>query len=254
MTIDPKPWDLPWSWMDAAAIKATRFTPSRSALRTYERQLRSVAGHIRSIVGTSPDPSTMQRLLREYSELLTPWANQSAVNMMIAVNRKNEQVWRSVAGKMGDQIRQQLKVAVDGASWQDLIRRNVNAIKNMPIETADKIADIVSDAMVSGIRVDEVAAKIQAAGDIGESRARMIAHTEVSKAGTVLTEMRAVSVGSEGYIWRTADDDARPSHAEMEGEFVNWTEPPTLDGMTGHAGEFPWCRCYPEPVIPGLLH
>ncbi len=36
----------------------------------------------------------------------------------------------------------------------------------------------------------------------------------------------------------------------MEGRFVPWDEPPTLDGMTAHAGEFVNCRCYPEPVIP----
>uniref|UniRef100_UPI00255ADB8F DUF6883 domain-containing protein n=1 Tax=Pseudodesulfovibrio pelocollis TaxID=3051432 RepID=UPI00255ADB8F len=74
--------------------------------------------------------------------------------------------------------------------------------------------------------------------------------TEVSKAGTALTRARAESVGSEGYIWRTARDGAtRPSHRAMEGRFVKWSEPPTLDGMTGHAGEFPNDRCYPEPVV-----
>jgi hypothetical protein len=36
----------------------------------------------------------------------------------------------------------------------------------------------------------------------------------------------------------------------MEGEFVPWDKPPNLDNMQGHAGEFPNCRCYPEPVIP----
>ena len=24
---------------------------------------------------------------------------------------------------------------------------------------------------------------------------------------------------------------------------------PTLDGLTGHAGALPKCRCYPEPVV-----
>jgi uncharacterized protein with gpF-like domain len=39
----------------------------------------------------------------------------------------------------------------------------------------------------------------------------------------------------------------------MEGKFVAWDKPPKLtDGTTGHAGEFPNCRCYPEPVIPEL--
>jgi hypothetical protein len=36
----------------------------------------------------------------------------------------------------------------------------------------------------------------------------------------------------------------------MEGQFVKWDDPQKLDGMTGHAGEFPNCRCYPEPVVP----
>jgi uncharacterized protein with gpF-like domain len=35
----------------------------------------------------------------------------------------------------------------------------------------------------------------------------------------------------------------------MDGQFVKWSEPPTLDGLTGHAGALPNCRCYPEPVV-----
>ncbi|EFO4716945.1 phage head morphogenesis protein, partial [Escherichia coli] len=44
--------------------------------------------------------------------------------------------------------------------------------------------------------------------------------------------------------------DVRHSHREMEGKFVEWGKPPTLDGMTGHAGELPNCRCYKEIVFP----
>ena len=40
------------------------------------------------------------------------------------------------------------------------------------------------------------------------------------------------------------------SHRAIEGKCVKWSEPPTLDGMAGHAGEYPNCRYYPEPVIP----
>jgi hypothetical protein len=53
--------------------------------------------------------------------------------------------------------------------------------------------------------------------------------------------------------WRSKYQSAagtRPSHRAMEGVFVKWSDPPTLDRMTGHAGEFPNCRCYPEPVVP----
>ncbi|MEG2569432.1 MAG: phage head morphogenesis protein, partial [Acinetobacter sp.] len=65
------------------------------------------------------------------------------------------------------------------------------------------------------------------------------------------TQARAVNLGSEGYIWRDSDRvDVRPSHHAMNGKFVYWDKPPTLDRLTGHAGCLPNCYCYPEPVIP----
>ncbi|EOT9334790.1 phage minor head protein [Escherichia coli] len=75
--------------------------------------------------------------------------------------------------------------------------------------------------------------------------------TELGRATGALDQARALSIGSNGYIWRTAEDgDVRHSHREMEGKFVEWGRPPTLDGMTGHAGELPNCRCYKEIVLP----
>jgi hypothetical protein len=38
----------------------------------------------------------------------------------------------------------------------------------------------------------------------------------------------------------------------MDGVFVRWDEPQLIDGMTGHAGEFPNCQCRPEPVIKSI--
>ncbi|MDR8377773.1 phage head morphogenesis protein, partial [Acinetobacter baumannii] len=56
-----------------------------------------------------------------------------------------------------------------------------------------------------------------------------------------------------GYIWRTSEDgDVRPSHKAMNGKFVAWNSPPTLDNLKGHAGCLPNCRCYTEPVIPNF--
>jgi hypothetical protein len=36
----------------------------------------------------------------------------------------------------------------------------------------------------------------------------------------------------------------------MNGQVVAWDDPPTLDGLTGHAGALPNCRCIPLPIIP----
>ncbi|HHZ9834772.1 TPA: phage minor head protein, partial [Klebsiella pneumoniae] len=41
-----------------------------------------------------------------------------------------------------------------------------------------------------------------------------------------------------------------PSHRKMKDKFVRWDNPPTLDGMTGHAGCLPNCKCWAEVHIP----
>jgi hypothetical protein len=37
---------------------------------------------------------------------------------------------------------------------------------------------------------------------------------------------------------------------KMKDKFVRWDNPPTLDGMTGHAGCLPNCKCWSEVQIP----
>jgi len=130
------------------------------------------------------------------------------------------------------------------------VRDNIKLITSIPEQAARNVGELARQAGLAGTRADVLAGKIAAEGRIAMSRARVIAKTEISKTGTALTRARAQGVGSEGYIWRTArDGQRRGSHAAMEGRFVRWDRPPTLDGMTGHAGEFPNCRCYPEPVV-----
>jgi SPP1 gp7 family putative phage head morphogenesis protein len=253
MTPDSKqqgtqPWPHPWTFADVAKAKGDQgaFRPSRAAERAYERQLRGVAGQIKQAL---KNPRTAADTLRRYARTLEPWAQQSAANMMAGALRKNEQAWRSTAQRMGLDVR--MFMATDlGHVVQQRISDNVALINSMVLEAADKVGGLVQESMSTGIRAEALADRIVQIGNVTASRARVIAATEVSKASTALTAARAASVGSEGYIWRTArDGDTRESHRAMEGKFVRWDSPPTLDGMTGHAGEFPNCRCYPEPVI-----
>lgn len=53
----------------------------------------------------------------------------------------------------------------------------------------------------------------------------------------------------QGYIWRAnGDEKTRDSHQRMDGKFVPLNRPPTLDSLTGHAGELPHCRCWKEQI------
>ncbi len=246
-----KPWRKPWAWADVAAQKKGRqlFAPSRSAEKAYMAQLQDVARKVAGVLANAPSPEHAQKQLEAYAKTLEDWAQQTATNMVRRVARKNEDSWREAAERWGIPLRGLLEADVS-AAMDARISANVQLITSIPADVAARVGELSRQAVETGMRADTLAGKILEAGNVAQGRARTIAQTEVSKASTALTRARAEAVDSEGYIWRTArDGKTRPSHAAMEGKFVRWDSPVTLDGMTGHAGEFPNCRCYPEPVI-----
>ena len=134
-----------------------------------------------------------------------------------------------------------------------LLADQVRLITSLPVEAGDRVHRWTLEGIADGTRAAEVSRAIQATSSVTAARATMIARTEVSRTSSVLTQVRAESIGSQGYEWITAgDSDVRPSHRKMSGKFVLWSAPPTLDGLTGHAGALPNCRCYSSPLVPDL--
>lgn len=194
---------------------------------------------------------TIKQLLRRYAEALTPWAERTAAAMLEDVNRRDAQAWAEHAEEMSRALKIELRSAPTGEAMRALMAEQVTLIKSIPLDAAQRVHRLTIEGLENGTRAHEISAEIQRSGDVAKSRADLIARTEVARSASTLTQARAHHVGSEGYIWRTAGDgDVRHSHAEMNGKYVRWDSPPTLDKMTGHAGQFPNCRCYPEPVIP----
>lgn len=245
------PWpDLPWTFADAAKARAGAFTPSRAAARAYERTLRSLAGRVSQIL-TSHRPQDAEDILRAYAESITPWARQSAANMLDGVARGNLEQFRRISSRMGLDMRMFLEGDLIGQAAAARIEENTRLIRTIPLEAAQRAGELAHEALITGMRAEDMARELAGIGSVTMSRARCIALTETGKASTALTRARAGAVGSEGYIWRgVRDGSTRPSHGAQEGKYVPWDKPPTLDGMTGHAGEYPYCRCYTEPVIP----
>jgi SPP1 gp7 family putative phage head morphogenesis protein len=248
----PFAWKKAWAFTDSPKGPAYEaFKASRRAEREYERRLMSVAVQVAGIIKTGGNPEAMEKQLRAYAGILEPWARQSAETMLRGAMLKNRQAWMSYAGRMGADMKRLVDGPGVGEAVRQAIAQNVTLIQSIALGSADRVAEITRESLYSGSRAEDIAKRIEAVGEVGASRARLIARTEVSKAGTALTRARATDVGSTGYIWRTARDGAtRPSHRAMEGVFVSWDKPVVLDRMIGHAGEFPNCRCYPEPVIP----
>lgn len=247
----PPAWPgLAWTWQDAAKATASRFTPSRGAERAYARALRSLADKIAGVL-SSHTPRDAEEILREYAETIDPWAGQTAANMVLAVDRDNAAKFKALASGMGYEMAKFLWYDDVGRAVTKRIEENALRIKSLVLDSAVKAGELAHKSLITGMRAEDMAEEIYGLNGVTKARAKVIAVTEVSKAATALTQARSEQFGSEGYIWRSVRDGAtRPSHRAMEGKFVKWSEPPTLDGMTGHAGEFPNCRCYPEPVIP----
>ena len=227
--------------------------------KKYGRQLRQIAGYIDSIVkGFDVKDETvypsMVTALRKYAESLDVWAKHASGKIIMDVALRDEQTWLIYAKDMSRGLRDQIRNSDIGAVYQEMLDRQVGLIKSLPLNAAQRVQDLATRAVIEGGRADEISSLIMATGDVTKARANTIARTEISRATTLFTEVRAKDLGGNGYIWRTSEAGAvRHEHAELNGVFVPWDKPPIVDKKSGrraHAGCDINCRCYPEPVIP----
>jgi SPP1 gp7 family putative phage head morphogenesis protein len=241
---------------DKRAPGERSFVQARKVERYYGSQLRKIARHIGEIVSGSPPSDLMQAAalrerLRKYAELITPWGRSVAERMLADVSRRDRDAWRSRVTEMGQLLRREIDTAPTGMAMRRLLQEQVALITSLPTEAGERVHRLTVEGLADGGRAAQVAEEIMRIGQVTRSRANLIARTEVGRAATTLTQTRAEHVGSTGYIWRTAgDSDVRESHRRMAGRFVAWDDAPVLDGLKGHAGALPNCRCYCEPVIP----
>jgi SPP1 gp7 family putative phage head morphogenesis protein len=231
----------------------------RRAETQFARNLRAVAKHVGSLVShyDPADPHSLAQLQHElsrYAYIIEPWAKRTAQRMLLEVSSRDKKAWSEYALTMSREVHREIEDAPTGHVLRRLLGEQVKLITSLPTEAGQRVHKLTLEALSTGARASEIAKEIARSGEVTASRANLIARTEVAKTASSLVQARSEFVGSEGYIWRTAkDSDVRPSHKKMEGKFVRWDDPPALDKMTGHAGHFPNCRCYPEPVIPDDL-
>lgn len=224
----------------------------------YARDLRKIGREIGRIIDgyDARDPyqrDQMYAALKRYSEIVAPWAKAKASSMVVRMQGKDLRQWNMAATNMSNELKLQLARAPMLSVMQKLQTEQVKLITSLPTEAAERVHKLAIDSITGGARSDTFAAEIARSGDVAMSRATMIARTETSRTAATIQRARAQHIGSEGYVWRTArDSDVRPSHKKMEGKFVAWTSPPTLDKLTGHAGCLPNCRCWSDPLIPDI--
>ncbi len=218
----------------------------------YHRALMGIAKECNRIAGNAPSFTRAMAILTRYAEILEPYAEKLATNMVLKIERKDRQSWSKHSKKIAQILKNSQNI---NNAIQFNIINNINLIKSIPLDAAEKAMRLAGESATGYAgRAEEIAEQIASIGRVSYNKAKVIARTEVSRVGTSILESRAKFIGSKGYIWRSAEDESvRPSHRAMNNKYVDWNNPPHLDGMTGHAGQFPNCRCIAEPVIPTEL-
>jgi SPP1 gp7 family putative phage head morphogenesis protein len=234
-----------------------RFLKSRKAEIEYARKLRSIAKQVGHIVqGFAPkgvvlNQEALLSSLRKYAEMITPWAKTVAKTMLEDIARRDESMWSQMGEDIGRNLKAEIMVTPTGTLMAEALNEQVRLITSLPLEAAERVHGLVLMGMTDSTRAKQVAEDILATGQVTKGRANLIARTEVSRAATELTKARATQAGVTHYIWRTSgDSDVRTSHKHMNGKVVAFAEPPEVEpGKFYHAGSFPNCRCYIEPII-----
>ena len=246
-----------------------KFKPSSSAEKQFYRQLKKVAqasGHIiehHTNGAKLENPKQMQEELERYSKKLGPWAARQSAKMLQQVKNSNKRAYQQKSKLLGVALKNQL--ADEGIELMalNLMHEQVHLIKSIPLEAGERAQKIAYEAVVSGTRAEantdtikQLEKELGLSTEVATSRALLIARTETARSNAAINQARAMSVGSNQYRWHNSGDAAvRDSHKvykgkKLQGMIFSWDKPPTLsDGMTGHPGTFPNCRCFAEPVF-----
>jgi len=244
--------------------KATRerFSRARLAEKVYGRQLKQIAKQVGVIIkgfapnGVVRNMTDLNNALQKYAELLRPWAAAVTERMISEVGNRDLHAWKQLGNQTGRSLASELLLAPIRPALKELQKEQVALITSLPTDAAKRVHKLTLEAMLQGSRAAETAKEIMASGHVTESRAMLIARTETTRTATAITKARAVHVGSDGYIWRTAgDSDVRELHRKLEGKLIKWDDPPIAgeNGERAHAGAIYNCRCFPEPVLPDIV-
>lgn len=233
------------------------FIRAKKLSREYGIRLRKIAKQVGDLVAEFEHDffgrtMTLQALLFRYADTITPWAEVTADRMIREVAQNDKQAWRRVSAEMGRQLHREIETAPTGIAMREAKARQVELIRSLPIEAAQRVHDLTTRGITEGRRASDIAAEIMRTGEVTKSRATLIARTETARTATELTKARAQHIGSTHFIWVTAGDgDVRPSHRALNGQAFRWDDPPECDpGHRALPGAIWNCRCIPRVIIP----
>lgn len=232
----------------------------RAAEHRYATQLRSIARNVGQLLGAFDvtQEGVMSRLwgmLRDYANLLTPWAEATSQRMLGDVAQRDARAWfrhsRTLSEALGREVRYAPEAPIGAAVFRHLDAQ-VHLIRDIPLKAGRDMQQLALQAQYTGQRYTDIIPEIRKLANMTVNRATLIARTETAKASTAITRARSEFIGATHYTWHTARDlDVRPAHRKLHGQTFAWSDPPVAEenGERHHPGEFPNCRCFAQPLI-----
>lgn len=204
--------------------------------------------------------------LVEYAQaqnFLQGFANNLASQMITMVIRNNNVSWQKAAtqSSQGKLIYSMLKTNMSGLLGdrvRQIVTDNANYITTAPLNIAQVLTRHIQERQMQGVRSEQIAKEIHSKlPGLKKFQITRIARTEVAKADTAITRVRAEHIGLNWYQWETSDDArVRKSHKKMDRVLVNWNDPPSPELLVGEksqgrydAGNIYNCRCVALPVV-----
>lgn len=140
------------------------------------------------------------------------------------------------------------------------LRDNVALITSIAPTALTQVQEVIGEGFRSGLRVEDLAKRIEERFGVAESRATLIARDQVGKLQGQLTEARNREIGATSYVWQVSgapdgDERVRDMHRELQGQTFRYDDPPVTNpqGDRNNPGEDFQCRCNALPVLEDVL-
>lgn len=239
----------------AALIKAKRIASrkvieiappkaSRKAERDYKRALRALiieaARYTKTVIAPSVGvPAASVGALDGLKTVIVrivPDVAAVVAKLLAREEVRHRKDWvREVKRSTGIDLAGQLARDDIEDEFAAIVRKNIALIQNLGDDIKARVERTVLDAVISGTRPADLAAKLRDEFGILDRRAQTIARDQTAKATSSLNELRQEQAGITQYRWSgVLDNRERESHRRQEGKIFAWAVPPEGTGHPGH--------------------
>lgn len=190
----------------------------------------------------------IEKLKKEIRETARPVFQKEITHMVGRLD--SEKNFRKLSRQISKRMKEDLFENSTAVLVNMILTEQLILIDSISDEIKDRAIEYVKEDIAAGRRIDSTVSKLATLEGVSFRRARTIARTETARANSSIIQARSMQAGSKAYIWQTSKDEAvRESHRKLQGKRIQWDKPPKTDGLVGHAGCTPNCRCFPEPIF-----